>query len=121
MPRIRLPKDLKYRVTRVLSHLKKPGVGVVCFWCSHQYRIGEYSRATESDHLLQCPEFPHDGKRRMQKHKGKKTGPPTKWSNSLTQDMSLDCSRTSENAIPSQQASEPAHRPPLFRPPDYAE
>jgi len=67
MPRIRLPKDSKYRVTRALSNLKEPGVGAVCFWCRHPYRSGEYSRETESDHLLQCPEFPQDGKRRIQK------------------------------------------------------
>jgi hypothetical protein len=62
MPRILLPKDLKYRVTRALNNLNKPGVGAVCFWCGFQYRIGEYTRETESDHLLQCPEFPQKGK-----------------------------------------------------------
>ena len=75
MPRIRLPKDWKSRATRALSNLKKPGVGAVCFWCGHPYRSGEYSRETESDHLLQCPEFPQDGKRRVQKCKDTKPRP----------------------------------------------
>jgi hypothetical protein len=65
MPRIRLPKDSKYRATRALSNFKELGVGAACFWCGHQYRSGEYSRETESAHLLQCPEFPQDGKRRI--------------------------------------------------------
>jgi hypothetical protein len=66
MPRIRLAKDLKYRVTRALNNLRKPGVGAVCFWCGHQYRIGEYTRETESDHLIECPEFPQEGKQQIQ-------------------------------------------------------
>ena len=69
MPRIRLPKDLKSRVTRALSSLKKPGVGAACFWCGHPYRLGEFSSEAESAHLLECPEFPQDAKRRMQKSK----------------------------------------------------
>ena len=75
MPRIGLPKDSKYRATRALSNLKKPGVRAVCFWCGHPYRSGTYSRETESDHLLQRPEFPQDGKRRMQKRKDTKPKP----------------------------------------------
>ena len=67
MPRIRLPKDWKHRATRALSSFKEPGVGAVCFWCGHPYRSGEYSPETESAHLLQCPEFPQDGNRRIQK------------------------------------------------------
>jgi hypothetical protein len=65
MPRIRLPKDSKYRATRALGNLKKPGIGAVCFWCGHPYRSGEYSRETESKHLLQCPEYPEGGKRSL--------------------------------------------------------
>jgi hypothetical protein len=76
MPRIRLPKDWKHRATRALSNLKKPGVGAVCFWCGHQYRSGEYSRETESAHLLQCPEYPQDAKRKMQKRKDTKPTAP---------------------------------------------
>jgi hypothetical protein len=78
MPRIRLPKDSKYRAARALSSLKKPGVGAACFWCGHPYRSGEYSPETESDHLLQCPEFPQDGKRRMQKRKDTKPRPASR-------------------------------------------
>jgi hypothetical protein len=65
MPRIRLPKDWKYRATRALSNVKKPAVGAVYFWCSQPYRSGEYRPETESDHLLQCPEFPEEGKRAL--------------------------------------------------------
>jgi hypothetical protein len=65
MPRIRLPKDWKHRATRALSNLKEPGVGAVCFWCGHPYRIGKYSPETESEHLLQCPEYPEEGKRAL--------------------------------------------------------
>jgi hypothetical protein len=75
MPRIRLPKDSKYRATRALSNFKEPGVGAACFWCGHPYRSGAYSRETESAYLLQCPEFPQDGKRRMQKRKDTKPRP----------------------------------------------
>ena len=49
MPRIRFPKDLKSRATRALGNLKKPGIGAVCFWCGHPYRIGNYSPETESN------------------------------------------------------------------------
>jgi hypothetical protein len=45
MPRIRLPKDWKCRVTRAVTNLKKPGVGAACFWCGHPYRIGPTSCA----------------------------------------------------------------------------
>ena len=41
-----------------LNNLKTRGVGAVCFWCGHQYRIAEYSREsreTEWKHLLRCP------------------------------------------------------------------
>jgi len=31
MLRIRLPKDWKYRATRALSNLEKPGVAAACF------------------------------------------------------------------------------------------
>ena len=67
MSRIRLRKDWKRRATRALSGFKEPRVGAACFWCGHPYRNGEYSRETESDRLLQCPEFPQDGNRRIQK------------------------------------------------------
>jgi len=50
-----------------LNNLKTPGVGAVCFWCGHQYRIGEYSGETESKYLLLCPESLQGGKLRMQK------------------------------------------------------
>jgi hypothetical protein len=69
MPRIRLPRDSKDRVTRALSSLKKPGVGAACFWCGHPYRLGEFGPEAESAHLLQCPEYPEEAKRRMQKSK----------------------------------------------------
>lgn len=67
MPHIRLPKDWKCRATRALSGLEEPGVGAVCFWGGHQYCGGEYSPETQSARLLQCPEYPQDAKRRMQK------------------------------------------------------
>jgi hypothetical protein len=69
MPRIRLPRDSKYRVTRALSSLIKPGVGAACFWCGHPYRLGEFSSEAESAHLLQWPEYPQEAKRGMQKSK----------------------------------------------------
>lgn len=68
MPRIRLPKDWKHRATRAFRNLNKQGVGAACFWCGHPYRSGEYSRETESAHLLECPEFPLEAKRRMREH-----------------------------------------------------
>jgi hypothetical protein len=72
MPRIRLPKDWPYRAKRALRRLNMRGVVAACFWCGHAYRRGEYSREAETAHLLQCPEFPQDAKRRMQKRKGTK-------------------------------------------------
>ena len=42
--RIHLPKDWKRRATRALSNLNEPDVAAACFWCGHQYRIGEYER-----------------------------------------------------------------------------
>ena len=68
MPRIRLPKDWKQRATRALSNLNEPGVGAACFWCGHPYRSSEYSPEAESAHLLECPEYPEDAKRRMREH-----------------------------------------------------
>jgi hypothetical protein len=68
MPRIRIPKNWKYRAARALRNLKEPGVGGACFWCGHQYGRGECNPVTESAHLLQCPEFPQDAKQRIRKH-----------------------------------------------------
>lgn len=72
MPRIHLPKDWKHRATRALRNLKKPGVGAACFWCGHTYRSGEYSREAETAHLLRCPEYPQEAKRRMLESKDTK-------------------------------------------------
>ena len=65
MPRIRLPQDWKFKATRALRNLNKPGVGAACLWCGHPYRSGEHSREAETAHLLECPEYPQDAKRRM--------------------------------------------------------
>ena len=70
--RIHIPKDWKRKATRALSNLNNPDVEAACFWCGHQYRIGEYSPETESAHLLQCSEYPQDGKRRIQKRNDEK-------------------------------------------------
>jgi hypothetical protein len=67
--RLHIPKDWKRRSTRALSKLNKPGVAAVCFWCDHQYRIGEYNPENESVHLLKCSEYPREAKLRMQKRK----------------------------------------------------
>ena len=67
--RIHIPKDWKRKATRALINLNKPGVAAACFWCGHQYRIGEYRPETEDDHLLQCSEYPKEGKLRLQKRK----------------------------------------------------
>ena len=67
--RIHIPKDWKRRATRALSNLNRPGVAAVCFWCGHQYRIGECCPETEDDHLLQFSEYPKEGKLRIQKRK----------------------------------------------------
>lgn len=75
MPRIRFPEDLKDRMTRALSSLKKPGVGAACFWCGHPYRLGEYTPETVDAHLLACPEYPEEGKRSMRKHNDTKPTP----------------------------------------------
>ena len=69
MPRIRLPKDGQYRAKRALRRLNRRGVVAACFWCGHTYRRGEYSQEAETAHLLQCPEYPQDAKRRMREHK----------------------------------------------------
>jgi hypothetical protein len=74
--RIHIPKDWKRKATRALSNLNKPGVAAACFWCGHQYRIGEYCPETEDDHLLQCSEYPQDGKLRIQKRKNAKSIEP---------------------------------------------
>ena len=68
MARLCLPKNWEFRLPRALSNLNEPGVAGACFWCGHQYRISEYSPETESAHLLQCAEYPKEGKRRIQKH-----------------------------------------------------
>ena len=73
--RIHIPKNWKYRATRALSNLNKPGFAAACFWCGHQYRSGEYSPETESEHLLLCPEFPKKGKQNIQKRKASKAEP----------------------------------------------
>jgi hypothetical protein len=65
LTRLHMPKDWKRRATRALSNLNRPGVVGACFWCGHQYRRGEYSPETEADHLLQCAEYPQDGKLRL--------------------------------------------------------
>jgi hypothetical protein len=72
MPRIRIPKDWKSRATRALRNSKKPGVGAACLWCGHGYRSGEYSPETETAHLLECPEFPLEAKKRMREREDKK-------------------------------------------------
>jgi hypothetical protein len=51
-------------------------VEAACFWCSHEYRIGEYSPETETGHLLECPDYPEDAKRRMRKRKDAKPTEP---------------------------------------------
>ena len=68
MPRIRLPKDWQYRAKRALRRLNRRGVVAACFWCGHQYRRGEYSPESETAHLLECPDYPQDAKRRMREH-----------------------------------------------------
>jgi hypothetical protein len=73
--RIHIPKNWKYRATRALSNLNKPGFAAACFWCGHQYRSGEYSPETESEHLLLCPEFPKKGKQNIQKRKASEAEP----------------------------------------------
>jgi len=62
MPRIHLPKDWPYRAKRALRRFRRRNVVAACFWCGHAYRSGEYSPEAEDAHLLQCPEFPEDGK-----------------------------------------------------------
>jgi len=74
--RIHIPKDWENRAIRALSNLNKPGVAAACFWCGHQYRVGEYSPETESDHLLQCTEFPEEGKLTIQRRKNPKAAEP---------------------------------------------
>jgi len=73
MPRIRLPKDWKDRATRALSNLQKPGVGAACFWCGHPYRRGEYGPEAEDAHMLQCSEFPEDGKQQIRERERTKS------------------------------------------------
>src|SRR6267154_732772 len=74
--RLHMPKDWKRRATRALSNLNRPGVVGACFWCGHQYRRGEYSPETESDHLLQCSEYPQEAKVQMKKRKKTKPNQP---------------------------------------------
>jgi hypothetical protein len=63
MPRIFLPKDWKDRAARAVRNLNRRGVVGVGFWCGHGYR--EYSPETETAYLLECPEYPQEGKRRL--------------------------------------------------------
>ncbi len=65
MPRIHLPKDWPYRAGRALRRLGSRKIVAACFWCGHSYCRGEYSLEAEDTHLLQCPEFPEDGKRQI--------------------------------------------------------
>jgi hypothetical protein len=74
--RVHIPKDWRRRASRALTNLNRPGVAAVCFWCGHQYRRGEYSPETETDHLLQCAEYPQDGKRRLQERTSAKSTAP---------------------------------------------
>jgi hypothetical protein len=67
--RLHIPKDWKRKATRALTNLNKPGVAAACFWRGHEYGIGKYTPETEDDHLLQCSEYPKDGKLRIQKLK----------------------------------------------------
>ena len=71
MPRLKLPKDWKRKATRALNGLNKSGVAGVCFWCGHEYRIGEFSQRTETAHLLRCPQYPQEAKREMRKDKAR--------------------------------------------------
>lgn len=75
MPRIHLPQDWPYRAKRALRRLNGRGVVAACFWCGHPYRRGECSRETESAHLLQCAEYPQEGKRKIQERKDTKPRP----------------------------------------------
>lgn len=75
MPRIRLPKDWEYKATRALNNLKKPGVAAACLWCGHRYRRDKYNPETETAHLLQCPEYPQEAKRKMLERKRTKPRP----------------------------------------------
>ena len=74
--RIYIPQDWKRKATRALGNLNESGVEAACFWCGHKYLIGEYSPETESEHLLQCPEYPTEAKRKMKKHKTDKSSGP---------------------------------------------
>jgi hypothetical protein len=74
--RLHIPKDWKRRATRACKNLNKPGITAVCFWCGHQYRIGEYSPETETAHLLQCTEYPKEAKLKMKKRKVAKPAEP---------------------------------------------
>src|ERR1700732_2641834 len=75
--RIHIPKDWKRRAASALSNLNRPGVAAACFWCGHQYRRGEYNSEAEADHLLQCTEYPEEGKLRLQKRKNAKSIEPS--------------------------------------------
>ena len=65
MPTLDLPKDWPYRAKRALRRLGRRSVAASCFWCGHTYRCGEYGPEAEDAHLLQCPEFPEDGKQQI--------------------------------------------------------
>jgi hypothetical protein len=70
--RLHLPKDWKLKASRALSNLNEPGVEAACFWCGHQYRRGQYNPENESAHLLQCSEYPQEGKREIRMRKDEK-------------------------------------------------
>jgi hypothetical protein len=57
---IKFPPQHKLR--RAIRRAARPGIGATCLWCGHGYRVGEYTPETEDAHLLECRNFPEEGK-----------------------------------------------------------
>jgi hypothetical protein len=68
---LNIPPEHKLR--RALRRLSRPGLAGICVWCGHGYRRGEYSPEAEDAHMLQCPEFPEDGKRQIRERQRTKS------------------------------------------------
>jgi hypothetical protein len=46
---------------------RRRNCGAYCLWCGHGYPVGEYTPEAADAHLLQCPNYPEEGKQVIRK------------------------------------------------------
>jgi len=61
---IKFPPEhrLRQAMRRASRHAE---CGAFCVWCGYGYRLGHYTSEAEDAHLLECLNFPEDGKNRI--------------------------------------------------------